>query len=328
RSITLNLKHPEAGSVLRKMVRRADVILENFRPGTMKKLGLDYESLRAVNPCIIYAACSGFGHTGPYSLRPAYDQIVQGMAGVMSITGHPGGPPTRVGTSIGDITAGLFTAIGVLSALHYRDKTGVGQFIDVAMLDCQVAILENAIARYFVTAEEPGQVGNRHPSLAPFTAIATGDGHINIAVGNDTLWEKLCTAIDRPGLANDSRFATNALRVSNWPELDSILSEVFAGKTSADWLEILEKQGVPCGPINSIGGVVNDPQVSARGMIVETDHPVAGRVKMAGIPIKMSETPLTIDRPAPTLGQHTSEILSEFGFSAGDIEWLIEQGVV
>ncbi|MCR4399193.1 MAG: CoA transferase, partial [Firmicutes bacterium] len=264
-----------------------------------------------VHPRLVYAACSGFGHTGPYSRKPCYDQIAQGMGGIMSITGHPGGPPTRVGASVGDITAGLFTAIGILAALRHRDLTGKGQKVDVAMLDCQVAILENAIARYFVQGKSPGRIGNRHPSLTPFTSIETKDGYMNIAVGNDPMWVRFCKAIGVPGLAEDPRFTTNPLRTQNWGQLEPVLAGVFRTKTTAEWISALEAAGVPCGPINTIEEVVNDPQVKAREMVVKVAHPGIGEVMMAGVPVKFSATPCSVRTPAPGLGHHTREILRD-----------------
>ncbi|EAX48131.1 Formyl-CoA transferase [Thermosinus carboxydivorans Nor1] len=329
RSMTLNLKHPEARELFKEMVKKADVVLENYRPGTMEKFGLGYEELKKINPKIIYAACSGFGHTGPYMDKPAYDVIVQAMGGIMSITGQENGEPTRVGASIGDITAGLFTMIGVMMALYHRSITGEGQKVDVGMLDCQVAILENAIARYLTSGVVPKPLGNRHPSITPFEAFTAKDGYVIVGAGNDRLWEKLCNLIGRPDLVADERFVTNAKRTQNVKELKVILDEVFSAKTVDEWLKELEEAGIPCGPINTIDRVINDPQVQARNMIVETDHPVAGKVKMAGVPIKMSATPGAVERPAPLLGQHTEEILMEMlGLSAEEVAALRAKDVL
>ncbi len=311
RSMTLNLKNPEAKSLLIEMVKKVDIVIENFRPGTMEKLGLGYEELKKINPGIIYAACSGFGHTGPYSQRAAYDAVVQAMGGIMSITGEKNGKPTRVGPSIGDITAGLFGAIGVLAALNYRNVTGMGQKVDVAMLDCQLAILENAITRYVVTGEVPQPAGNRHASIVPFETFDTLDGEIMIAAGNDALWAKLCDVIDKKDWIADERFKSNPLRNQNYEELRPMLGEAINTKTTAEWQYILDNAGVPNGPINSIDKVLEDPQVKAREMVVEIEHPIAGKLKMAGVPIKMSETQGSVRKPAPVLGQHTEEILKE-----------------
>lgn len=311
RSMTLNLKKPEAKALLIEMVKKVDIVIENFRPGTMEKLGLGYEDLKQINPGIIYAACSGFGHSGPYSQRAAYDAVVQAMGGIMSITGEKNGKPTRVGPSIGDITAGLFGAIGVLAALNYKNATGMGQKVDVAMLDCQLAILENAITRYVVTGEVPKPAGNRHASIVPFETFDTLDGEIMIAAGNDALWAKLCEVIDKKDWIADERFKTNPLRNQNYEALRPMLGEAINTKTTAEWQDILDKAGVPNGSINTIDKVLEDPQVKAREMVVEVEHPIAGKLKMAGVPIKMSETQGSVRKPAPVLGQHTEEILKE-----------------
>ena len=311
RSITLNLKSEKGRQILLDMVKEVDVIVENFRPGTMEKLGLGYEDLIKVNPKLIYAASSGYGHTGPYSKRAAYDAVVQAMGGLMSITGKEGGEPTRVGTSVGDITAGLFTTIGILAAVNSRNETGKGQKVDVAMLDCQVAILENAISRYVVTGDVPAPGGNKHPSIVPFEPFETSNGQLMVAAGNDVLWANFCKAIDTYPLCKDERFATNPLRAKNYKELRPLLGEAMIGKTTEEWQEILDNAGVPNGPINTIDKVVTDPQVLAREMIMEIDHPIEGKLKVPGIPIKLSETPGDIRMTSPLLGQHTEEILKE-----------------
>ena len=316
RSMTLNLKSEAGKLVFLDLVQKVDVLVENFRPGTMERLGIGYETLKEHNSGLIYAAASGFGQTGPYSGRPAYDGVVQAMGGIMSITGQPGGEPTRVGTSIGDIAAGLFAAVGILAAVIHRERTGEGQLVDVAMLDCQVALLENAIARYAAAGEIPGPIGNRHPSITPFEPFATSDGKLMVAAGNNVLWKKLCQALGSADLAEDPRFETNSARTENYEVLRPLIAEPMAGKTTAEWVEILEDAGVPNGPINTVDRVVADPQVLAREMIVDVEHPVSGLTKLPGIPIKMSATPGKIDRPAPLLGQHTLEILRELlGYS-------------
>ena len=328
RSITLNLKKPKARELFLEMVKKADVVVENYRPGTMEKLGLGFEELKKVNPGIIYAASSGFGHSGPYSKRAAYDAVVQAMGGIMSITGAIGGKPTRVGPSIGDITAGLFTTIGVLAAINYRNNMGVGQKVDVAMLDCQVAILENAIARYVVTGEVPKPAGNRHTSITPFEPFETSDGEIMIAAGNDVLFEKLCEVFGKEEWIQDERFKSNPLRTKHVEDLVLLITEVTRTKTTKEWQDLLDKAGVPNGPINSIDNVLKDPQVLAREMIVEVDHPVAGHLKMAGVPIKMSETQGSIRKAAPLLGQHTEEILKDLlDLSAEEIDLLKKEEI-
>lgn len=311
RSMTLNMKSEEGKQILKDLVKEADVLVENFRGGTMDKLGLGYDVLKEINPRLIYSACTGFGMTGPYKFDPAYDVIVQGMGGIMSITGQEGGEPTKVGASIGDITAGIFSAVGIMMALYAREKTGKGQLVDVSMLDCQVAILENAIARYMNAGVSPKPIGNRHASITPFQSLKTSDGYVIIAVGNDTLWQKFCGLIDRPDLVADPRFTTNPLRTENVKVLGEELTKTFVTKTMDEWLHILKEGGIPVGPINDVERVIKDPAVIARDMIVTTHHPVAGDVEMAGVPIKLSDTPGSVDGPAPTLGQHTREILKE-----------------
>lgn len=311
KSMTLDLKKEAGKKILLELIEKVDVIVENFRPGTMEKLGLGYDVLSRVNPKMIYAAASGFGHTGPYSRRPAYDAVVQAMGGIMSITGQEGGKPIRVGSSVGDITAGLFCAIGILTALISRNNTGKGQKVDVAMLDCQVAVLENAIARYVVSGIVPKPSGNRHSSIVPFEPFKTKDGEIMIAAGNDVLWAKLCKALGKEELVNDKRFSTNPLRNQNYDELRPLIAKRFMGKTTKVWQDILDNIGIPNGPINTVDKVLEDPQVLAREMIVEVDHSKVGKVKMPGIPIKLSETPGAIKTAAPILGQHTEDILKE-----------------
>lgn len=312
RSMTLNFKHVAEVDLFREMAKQADVVLENYRPGTMEKFGLGYEQLRQLNPRLIYAACSGFGHSGPYMHKPAYDIIVQAMGGLMSITGPENGEPTRVGASVGDIIAGMFTAYGIMLALYERTHSGEGQKVDVGMLDCQLAVLENAISRYTTSGEVPRPLGNRHPSITPFAAFTAQDGQIIVGAGNDALWQRLCILLGQPQLASDKRFDSNAQRTANVKELTAILNGIFATRTIADWIERLEAAGLPCAPINSIDKVLADPHIQAREMIVELAHPVAGRQKMAGIPVKMSRTPGSVDTPAPLLGQHAIEILHEW----------------
>ena len=311
RSITLNLKSKAQCDLFRELVKHADVVVENYRPGTMEKFGLGYDELKKINPKLIYAACSGFGATGPYTDKPAYDIIVQAMGGIMSITGEEGGEPTRVGASVGDITAGMFTAFGVMTALFHRARTGEGQHVDVGMLDCQVAILENAISRYVTSGVVPGPLGNRHPSITPFAAFTAKDGHIIVGAGNDRLWQRLCTLLGTPELIEDPRFITNGKRTENVKELVVLLNKSFATKTINEWLGLLEEAGLPCAPINTIDKILADPQVNARDMIVELDHPIAGKLKVPGVPVKLSATPGAVETHAPLLGEHNSEVLKE-----------------
>ena len=329
KSITLNLKHEAAKAQLLKLVAQVDVIAENFKPGTMEKLGLGYDVLKEVNPRLIYAATSGFGHTGPYSKRPAYDGVVQAMGGIMSITGQKGGKPTRVGPSVGDIMAGMFTAIGVLGALRYRDLHGVGQKVDVAMLDCQVAVLENAIARYFVNGVSPAPEGNRHASSVPFEPFDTADGEIMLAVGNDKIWRTFCALVARPEWAEDPRFLSNPLRSSHYEVLRPLIAEVLLQHPTARWQQLFDENGVPNGPINTIEQVVSDPQILHREMIVEMDHPVADKVKVPGVPIKMSASQGVVAKAAPLLGEDTASVLMALnGLTAQEVEALKAVGAI
>lgn len=329
KSITMNLKNPEAIKVFKEMVKKVDVVVENFRPGTMEKLGIGYDVIKEINPSIIYASASGFGQDGPYSKRAAYDAVVQAMGGIMSITGQEGGLPTRVGTSVGDITAGLFCAIGILGALCCRDRTGIGQAVDVAMLDCQVAILENAISRYLVNGVIPAPQGNRHPSIVPFETFETSDSNIMVSAGNDKLWASYCKVIGREELIEDPRFVTNPLRLENYAALRPIIAEEMKKKSLAEWSALLDEAGVPQSPVNNVAMVIDNPQVKARDMIVSVEHPVAGTVKMPGIPIKLSETPSEIKTAAPVLGANTADILKDLlGMSDDEVSALKECGAV
>jgi CoA:oxalate CoA-transferase len=329
RSMTLNLKNEQGKSLLKELVKQVDVIIENFRPGTMEKLGLGYDTLKTINPKLIYAASSGFGHSGPYSKKPAYDGVVQAMGGIMSITGEKDGKPMRVGPSIGDIAAGLFTAIGVLAALNHKNETGIGQKVDVAMLDCQVAMLENAIARYVVTKEVPKPAGNRHTSIVPFEPFETMDSQLVVAAGNDGIWKRFCAVAGLEDIVDDERFATNPNRNKNYDELRPLVAEQMKKRTTEEWGSILDDAGVPNGPINYVDKVLENEQVKARDMIVEVDHPVAGPLKMPGVAIKMSHTPGAIERCAPLLGEHNKELLKEFfDYTDEDVDKMIAEGVL
>ncbi|MDP6357036.1 MAG: CaiB/BaiF CoA-transferase family protein [Planctomycetota bacterium] len=329
KSITLDLRSDEGKEILKGLVKDVDILAENYRPGAMKRLGLDYEVLKEINPGLIYAATSGFGQTGPLSPLGAYDMIIQAMGGLISITGEPDRPPVRVGTSIGDLSSALFTVIGILSALHHRERTGEGQLVDIAMLDCQVALLENAVARYAVTGEVPQPLGSRHPSITPFQIFTSKDGYFVIAVGNDATWKKFCEHVGRPELVTDPRFATNPDRTENQPDLELLLNEIFQQKTTEEWLESLESAGIPSGPIQNVEQVIQHPQIQAREMVTEVPHPVAGPTLMPASPIKLSDTPTRVDKPAPELGEHNQMVLRELlGMSEEEIAALAERGVI
>lgn len=318
-SIALDLKQDADRAVFEALLGRADVLVENYRAGTLEKLGYGWDKLHAAHPKLIYAAVSGFGQTGPYATRAAYDMVVQGMGGIMSVTGWPGGEPTRVGTSVGDITAGLFTAIGICASLRDRERTGEGAMVDVGMLDCQIAILENAIARYAVSGQAPGPLGARHPSITPFESYRTADGHVIIAAGNDKLFAKMATALGLPGLIDDPRFADNQSRNANVDALKAEMEAVLTGESTDHWLEILEEAGVPSGPINDVAQALDDPQVRARNMVVEMlDQSLPKPLIMAGNPIKSSAYPDPTTRPAaPALDQHRAALLAELGLADG-----------
>lgn len=297
RSIALDLADPADRTRFEGLLDRADVLVENFRPGAMQRMGYGWEEIRDRWPRLVYAAVSGFGHTSPYSERPAYDIVVQAMGGLMSLTGHSGGLPTRVGTSVGDITAGLFAVAGILTALHERTRTGKGQKVDIAMLDCQVAILENAIARYSATGEVPGPLGSRHPSITPFAAYQASDRPLVIAAGNDRLFTRLCNTLERPDLLQDPRFATNESRTRHADLLETELEAALSAETADTWLIRLADVGIPCGPINDIAQVLADPGVRSRNMIVEVKLPDGSTLEMAGNPIKLSGHDDPPDRP-------------------------------
>jgi CoA:oxalate CoA-transferase len=306
-SIALDLKGDADRAVFLKLVRRADVLVENYRPGTLERLGLGADALRAVNPRLVYASVSGFGHSGPWSGRPAYDLIVQALSGMMSVTGRPGDPPTRAGTSIGDITGGLFLLGGIASALYHRERTGQGLTVDVSMLDGQIAILESAVMRHAATGQVPGPTGNRHPSITPFEPYAAADRLLVIAAGNDALFLRLCQALGRPALAADPRFSTNPRRTRHADDLKAALEEVLGTAPAAHWISVLEAAGVPCGLIQNVAEAVAHPQVRARNMIVR-----AGGLDMAGNPIKLegfADPPTR--RPAPELDADGERIRRE-----------------
>lgn len=313
-SIALDLKKDEDRAIFEKLLAKADVVVENFRPGTMEKLGYGWEALHPKYPQLIYASASGFGHTGPNSKDPAYDMVMQGMGGIMSITGNEGQPPARVGMSIGDIGAGLYTAVAVNAALVHRAKTGESTKIDIAMFDCQLALLENAIMRYTVEGEIPGPLGARHPTITPFQAFRTKDGAIIIAAGNDGLFVKMCGALGLSGLASSPDYKSNALRQKHHKALEHSIESVLKGAPTAHWLEVLGKAGVPCGPINNVAQAIDHPQVAARNMLVEVPDGSGGTLKLAGNPLKMSAfSDPTTRAAAPDLDADRADILSFVG---------------
>ncbi len=313
-SIALDLADAADRAIFDALVARADVLVENFRPGVMDRLGLGWVTLHAKHPRLIYAAASGFGHTGPDRDKPAYDMIVQAMGGIMSVTGWPGGAPTRVGTSIGDITAGLFTVTGILAALHHRHRTGAGLFVDVAMLDGQIAILENAVARFAVSGIAPGPLGARHPSITPFAAYACADGHIVIAAGNNALFRALGIALDLPNLPDDARFATNASRTDHAVALGAIIEARLAAADAAHWLGAIEAAGVPCGPLHDVAQALAHRQVIARNMAIQTGFPDGTPLLAAGNPVKLSGyADPAVRAKAPALDEHRAMILADLG---------------
>jgi len=339
RSVTVDFTRPEGQKIVRALAARSDVLIENFKVGGLEKYGLDYPSLREANPGLIYCSITGFGQTGPYRARPGYDFMIQGMSGLMSITGEPdsapGGKPLKVGVAVSDIFAGLYAVIAIQAALAHRADTGIGQHIDLALLDVQAAVLANQALNYLVSGRAPGRLGNSHPNIVPYEAFRASDGHIVLTVGNDDQFARFCDVADKPELATDERFATNPRRVENREGLSSIISELIRTRSCAEWLSALDAAGVSCGPINSIEQLFDDPQAKARGLrleIPDTDdrgEPTGGMLPGVASPIRYSETPLRYDRPPPRLGQHTEEVLQEeLGMSAAELQRIRASGVI
>ncbi|MED1468972.1 CoA transferase [Bacillus salipaludis] len=311
KSMALDLKNPHAITAIKELVKESDVVVENFRPGVMKKLGLDYESLKELNQSIIYTSISGFGQYGPYSQRPAYDLVAQAMGGMTSITGHPDDPPTRSGASLGDMSAALYAVYGIMVALFHKERTGEGQLIDVAMTDSIFALLENNVMRYTVDRIVPERIGSRHPISSPFDIYQAQDGHVVIAVANESLFEKLTAVMNQPELAKDKRFYLDSLRTKNETELKAIIETWLSGYTVAEAVEMISEGGVPCSPILTIGDVCEDEHTKAREMLIQVDHPVAGKMKIPGNPVKLSQTPAVIKEASPILGEHTGQVLKD-----------------
>ncbi len=328
RSIVVDLRSDEGREIVLDMARSYDVLVQNFRPGSLERMGLGYDQVRELNPSMVYCTISGFGVTGPYARRGGFDLVTQGMSGLMSVTGHPDSPPTKVGVPLCDLNAGMFAAIGILTAYINRLRTGQGQHVDTSLLEGGIAYTFWESAMYFATGEVPGPKGSAHRLTAPYQAFETSDGYVNIGAANQANWERLCTAIERDELVSDPRFAEPRDRMNNLDELIATLERTFSQKSSEYWLDALEAAGVPAGPIYDIQQVYDDPQVRAREMVVETDHPVAGRTSNIGIPVKLSDTPGRFRKPAPTLGQHTDEVLRELGRSADEIAILRSHGAV
>lgn len=328
RSITLNLKHPEGRAVLLDMVRQADVVVENFRPGVKTRLGIDYEALRTENPRIILASISGFGQDGPYENKAGFDQIAQGMGGLMGVTGFPGEAPTRAGTAVADLSAGLYAATGILVALAERAHSGTGQWVQTSLLQAQIALMDFQAARYLVDSHVPGQAGNDHPTVTPMGVVATKDGHINLGVGGDGQWRALCAALERPDWGSDPAYASMDDRTVKREEIWALLRPVFAEKTSAEWIKILDAHAVPAGPIYKMNEVFDDPQVQHLGMAQPVTHPERGDIRVVAQPVHLSRTPAAIVTASPDAGEHTDEVLSEYGISADRIAKLRAAGAI
>jgi crotonobetainyl-CoA:carnitine CoA-transferase CaiB-like acyl-CoA transferase len=328
-SLTLDLKSPAAMRVLEKLIAKADVLVENFRPGTMPRLGLGYEQLGPRFPRLVYCSISGFGQTGPRTKEAGYDAVMQAEGGLMSITGAEDGQPFRLGVAISDIVTGMFAAQGIAVALLARERTGKGQLVDIAMLDSTAALLTYQAGNYFATGRTPGRLGNRHPTIAPYETFEASDGDFVIAVGNDEQWRRLCAVVELPDLAADQRFATNRARVANYGILRPLLAARLRTLPRADWVAKLRSAGVPCGSVRDVAEVLEDPQIEARGMIQTLDHAIAGAVRVTGVPIKLSETPGSVRTPPPALGEHTDAILSkDVGLDPAEIDRLRADRVI
>lgn len=332
RSVTIDIAHPEGQALVRRLVDGCDVMIENFKVGDMARYGLDAATLRAARPRLVYCSITGFGQTGPYRDRAGYDYAVQGMGGLMSVTGErddlPGGGPQKVGVAVADLFTGMYATVAILAALRHRDASGQGQVIDMALLDTQVAMLANLGANYLVTRQPPKRAGNAHQNIVPYQVFEVADGHLILAVGNDGQFEKFCAVAGCPELAADPRFAKNADRVRHRATLVPLLADRLKTRPRADWLAALEAAKVPCGPINDLGDVFADPQVQQRGMTSRIAHPLAGAVELVSSPMKLSATPPTLRRPPPLLGEHTDEVLQELGIAAGERARLRGLGVI
>jgi len=328
RSLALNLRDERGAEVLRRLVLQSDVLLENFVPGTLDRLGFSYETCRALKPNLIYCSISGFGQIGPERERAAYDQVVQGLGGIMSITGDVGGPPMRVGIAIADIMAGMFAAYAVQVALYHRERTGVGQMIDTSLLDGQLAMMTYQAGRYFATGEAPPSSGNQHPTIVPYGVYRASDAYFNLAVGTEDLWRRFCVALELEPLCANPRFATNRDRLAHRDELNALIEPLFATRTIDEIQALMDQASVPCGAVRDLHAVFTDPQVAALGLIETLDHPTAGAIKLVGPPYRLSETPPSVRLPPPLLGQHTDEVLRELAYDDAAIGALREARVV
>jgi crotonobetainyl-CoA:carnitine CoA-transferase CaiB-like acyl-CoA transferase len=329
RSLTLNFKHHQGLQVLRQLLEAADVVVENFRPGTMESFGLGYAAVQPLNPRLIFCSISGYGHTGPDTELPGYDLIIQGEGGIASLTGDPNGPPYKVGSSQADIIAGMMGFQGILLALLARAQTGEGQKVDIGMLDCQVAMLTYQAGIYFATGETPTRMGNQHPTITPYETYRCQDGYINLACGNDSMWRRFCKAIGQEAWAEDSRFRTNADRVQHRRQLGALLEPVMLQRTAQVWIETLRAYGIPCGRIQSVRDVCDSAQIQARDMVVPLNHPKAGTIRVTGVPVKLSATPGAVTAPPPLLGEHTAQVLTDWlHLSAAAVEDLRKAGAV
>ena len=328
KSLTLNLKTPEAREILTKLIRNSDVLVENFRKDFLSSIGFGYDEVAKLNPKIIYASVTGYGHTGPWADRPGYDLAIQGQSGIMSLTGDPNGSPYKTGTSLADITAGIYATLGILLALQARQRTGKGQKVDVSLLDGQVSFLTYQAGIYFGTGKSPTRKGNQHPTIVPYETFKARDRYFNLAVGNDRLWGQFCDLLGRQDLKTHEKFATNPKRVQNHEDLYPVLQKIFAEKTADEWLAFFEKNGIPCGPIFSVGEVLEHPQVRAREMVVERPHPKLKSVKMTGVPVKLSDTPGIAGNAPPLLGQDTLSVLRGLGYTDEQFADFLKRGVV
>jgi len=328
KGLTLNLKSEEGKSIFLQMVRDADIVVQNFRVGTMEKLGLGYQDLVKENPRIIYCSISGFGQTGRYKSLPGFDHLIQAMSGLMSITGEPDGEPMKLGIPISDLLASLYSVIGILSALQTRNQTGEGQEIDISLLDSQISMLANVASNYLSSGKRPGRYGNQHPNIVPYQVFNASDGKMVVTIGTDQQFKKLCNILDDPALASDPRFINNTQRLANREELIETIDTLFAKKSTYEWFELMQEAGVPCGPINSIDQIFEDPIVLEREMLCEMPHPTIGTFKYVGSPLKFSKTQVEYKQPPPLVGEHTSQILNELGFTEKDIKELIEKKII